>query len=329
MRGQIPKAIGQLADAGLANAMNTNDRILPGVALMLGFCLIAPMIDVFSKLAAQAVPVGTVTFGRFVVQAALMAPILPLMGFSFRLTRRAFGLTLARAVVSILSTYFFIAALRVMPLADALAIAFVEPFIILLIGRLVMKEQVGPRRIGAAIVGFGGSLLVIQPAFAHFGAVALFPLGTAFCFALYILITRALSRHSHPVAMQFHTAFFAGVVCLPMLAIGSALKEPSLTLVLPQGIFWLWCAGVGIASAISHMSMTYALKFAPSSTLAPLHYLEIVPATLLGWQIFGNFPNRLTLLGIATIIASGLYIIHRERLSARIRPVSQALTEAP
>lgn len=309
--------------------MNTNDRILPGVALMLGFCLIAPMIDVFSKLAAQTVPVGTVTFGRFVVQAALMAPILPLMGLSFRLTRRAFGLTLARAVVSILSTYFFIAALRVMPLADALAIAFVEPFIILLIGRLVMKEQVGPRRIGAAFVGFAGSLLVIQPAFADFGAVALFPLGTAFSFALYILITRALSRHSHPVAMQFHTALFAGVVCLPLLAIGSAMHEPSLTLAWPQGIFWIWCAGVGIASTVSHMSMTYALKFAPSSTLAPLHYLEIVPATLLGWLIFDNFPNRLTLLGIAIIIASGLYIIHRERLSARNRPVSQALTEAP
>lgn len=309
--------------------MNSNDRILPGVALMLGFCLIAPWIDVFSKLAAQAVPVGTVTFGRFVVQAALMAPVLPLMGQGFRLTSRAFGLTLARALVSILATYCFIAAVRVMPLADALAIAFVEPFIILLIGRLVMKEQVGPRRIGAAIVGFGGSLLVIQPAFSHFGPVALFPLGTAFGFALYILITRSLSRHSHPVVMQFHTAFFAALLCLPILALGPTLGEPSLILVWPEGIFWLWCAGVGVASTISHMSMTYALKFAPSSTLAPLHYLEIVPSALLGWWIFGNFPNQLTLLGIATIIASGLYIIHRERLAARARTVSMSLTEAP
>lgn len=309
--------------------MSTHDRTLTGVTLMLVFCLIAPLIDVASKLAAQVVPVGTVTFGRFLVQAALMAPILPLMGLSFRLDRRAFTLTAARAFVSVLSTYCFIAAVRVMPIADALAIVFVEPFIILLIGRFVLKEQVGPRRIGAAIVGFLGSLLVIQPAFAHFGLVALFPLGTAFSFALYILITRSLSRLVHPVTMQFHTALWAGGMCLPLLALGPWLGEPSLSFALPQGIFWIWCAAVGLAATISHMAMTYALKFAPSSTLAPLHYLEIVPAALFAYLVFGDFPNSLTWCGIAIIVGSGLYVIHRERLSARQGAATEALSEAP
>lgn len=313
--------------------MISPDRTLTGVALMLVFCLIAPLIDVASKLAAQAVPVGTVTLGRFVVQAVLMAPILPLLGLSFRLEARAFRLTALRALVSVLSTYCFIAAVRVMPIADALAIAFLEPFIILLIGRIVLKEQVGPRRIGAAIVGFVGSLLVIQPAFAHFGLVALFPLGTAFSFALYILITRSLSRLVHPVAMQFHTALWAGGMCLPLLALGSWLAEPSLTFVLPQGIFWIWCAAVGLAATVSHMAMTYALKFAPSSTLAPLHYLEIVPAALFSYLVFGDFPNSLTWCGIGVIVGSGLYVIHRERISARISArqgaATEALSEAP
>lgn len=309
--------------------MNRTDRTLTGVALMLVFCLIAPLIDVSSKLAAQAVPVGTVTLGRFVVQATLMAPVLPLMGLGFGLERRAMGLMALRSLMSVLSTFCFIAAVRVMPIADALAIAFLEPFIILLIARLVLKEQVGPRRTGAAIVGFCGSLLVIQPAFVHFGLVALFPLGTAFSFALYILVTRSLAHLVHPVAMQFHTALWAGAICLPLLALGGPLGEPSMTFAWPVGIFWVWCASVGVAATISHMAMTYALKFAPSSTLAPLHYLEIVPAALFAYLVFGDFPNGLTWCGIAVIIGSGLYVIHRERLSAREGAATEALSEAP
>lgn len=300
--------------------MTHPDRILPGVALMIAFCVIAPALDVASKLAAQQVPVGMVTLGRFVVQAALMLPVVWIMRLPLALSRRALGLTSLRALVSVLSTYCFVAALKVMPLADALAIAFVEPFIILLIGKLVLGEQVGSRRLGACVVGFLGSLLVIQPAFAHFGAVALFPLGTAASFALYILITRALSRHVHPVPMQLHTALIAAMICMPLLAAGSYFDEPSLSLALPHGIFWLWCFFVGLAATISHMAMTYALKFAPSATLAPLHYLEIVTATLFGYQFFGDFPNRLTWVGIIIIVCSGLYIIHREHRTSRLTP---------
>jgi drug/metabolite transporter (DMT)-like permease len=297
--------------------MDKSDRILTGVALMIAFCVIAPLIDVASKLAAQEVPVGIVTLGRFVVQAALMLPVVLLMGLTMRMSRTALRLVLWRSVFSILSTYSFVAALRVMPVADALAIAFVEPFIILLIGKLALSEQVGPRRLGASVVGFSGALLVIQPSFAAFGAVALFPLGTALFFALYMLVTRRLSREMHPVPMQLHTAVFAGLMCLPLLGLGDALGEPTLALTAPRGIFWLWVFCVGLAATVSHMCITYALAFAPSSTLAPLHYLEIIGATTFGYLVFGNFPGGLTWAGIGVITASGLYIIHRERQVAR------------
>ncbi len=309
--------------------MSTNDRTLTGVALMLGFCLIAPLIDVASKLAGQGVSVGTVTFGRFLVQGTLMVPVVWLMGVPLSFRGRALRLTALRAAVSILSTFCFIAALRTMPIADALAIAFVEPFIILLIGRFVMGEHVGPRRLGAAVVGFAGSLMVIQPAFSHFGLSALFPLGTAVGFALYILVTRALAPLSHPVAMQFETALLAAIFCLPLFLLAPALGEPSFAFQWPTGIFWLWCFCVGLAATISHMSMTYALRYAPSSTLAPLHYLEIVPAAGFSYLVFGDFPNALTWAGIATIVAAGLYIIHRERIAARRIMASAALVEAP
>ncbi|MEZ5778359.1 MAG: DMT family transporter [Paracoccaceae bacterium] len=313
--------------------MNPTDRILPGVALMIAFCVFAPLIDVASKLAAQGVPVGVIVLGRGVVQAALMLPFVLAMGLPLRLGGRALRLAALRAFLLAVSTYCFVAAVRVMPIADALAIVFVEPFIILLIGRFALSEQVGPRRLFACALGFAGSLLVIQPSFAAFGAVSLFPLGTALTFALYMLVTRHLSREVHPVAMQFHTAYLSALLCLPVLGFGTALGEPSLALQAPEGIFWLWCFCVGLASAVSHMAITYALKFAPSSTLAPLHYLEIVTATLLGYLVFDDFPDTLTWTGIAIIVASGLYVIHRERALARAdrlsRPVIVPAPQSP
>jgi drug/metabolite transporter (DMT)-like permease len=100
-----------------------------------------------------------------------------------------------------------------------------------------------------------------------------------------------------------------------VLANGSHI--PSLDPVMPENLDWLWLFGVGAASAFAHMLMTYALRYAPSATLAPLHYLEIISASVMAYLVFGDFPNALTWAGIGIIAASGLYIIHRERITAR------------
>lgn len=299
----------------------STDRILPGVALMLGFCLFAPLIDVSAKLASQTIPVGQVTLARFIVQGVLMLPIVLLLGQGLRISRRAFRLTLWRALASILATFTFVWAVSRMPIADALAIAFVEPFVLLIFGKLMFNDEVGPRRIAASAVGFVGALMVIQPSFVTFGWVALLPVGTAFAFAAYMLITREASRHMTPEAMQFHTAWLAGLICLPLVGFAEGSGIAQLDPVMPQGLAWGWLFGVGVAATVSHMFMTYALKLAPSATLAPLHYLEIVSAATLAYLVFGDFPNAWTWLGIGVIVASGLYIIHRERVTAaRARP---------
>ena len=293
------------------------DRILAGVTLMLGFCVTAPLLDVAAKLASDSVPVGQITAARFIVQCALMAPVVWIMGLQLSVARKQWLALFLRAALLLTSTFCFIAAIRVMPLADALAIVFVAPFIVLLVGKFYLGEDVGPRRVGAAMVGFVGVLFVIQPSFAAFGAVALFPLGTAVGFAFYILVTRGLSRRMHPVTLQFHTGLIASLMCLPVIILaqdtGSELLDP----VWPKGIVWLWLLGVGFFATVSHMMMTYALSLAPSATLAPLQYLELPVATLLGFLVFGDFPNTLTLTGIAIIIGAGLYMIHRERFTAR------------
>ena len=295
----------------------STDRILAGLTLMLGFCLSAPLLDVAAKLASESVPVGQITTARFVVQCALMAPFIWFMGLSLRVARGQWLALLFRAVLLFVATFCFIAAIRVMPLADALAIVFVAPFIVLLVGKFYLGEDVGPRRVGAAIVGFVGVLFVIQPSFAAFGAVALFPLGTAVGFAFYILVTRGLSRQVHPVTMQFYTGLIASLFCMPVLILAQGSGSELLDPVWPVGIAWLWLLGVGFFATLSHMMMTYALSMAPSATLAPMQYLELPVTTFLGYLVFRDFPNALTLTGIAIIIGAGLYMIHRERVTAR------------
>src|SRR3569832_1452833 len=104
-----------------------------------------------------------------------------------------------------------------MPIADALAICFVEPFLLLLIGHLFLNETVGWRRLVAATVGFIGTLVIVRPSFAVFGPVALLPLGTALFFALYMLATRR-AKALHPGVLQANTAVAAALIGVPVLA---------------------------------------------------------------------------------------------------------------
>lgn len=299
------------------DSTETTDRVLMGVALMLGFCLTAPLLDVAAKLASSSVPIGQITAARFGLQCILMAPFIWAMRVRLRVPHGQVLALIARALLLLFATFCFIAAIRVMPLADALAIVFVAPFIVLLVGKFALGEDVGPKRVGAALVGFLGVLFVIQPSFAAFGAVAIFPLGTAVAFAFYILLTRRLSRRMHPVAMQFHTGLIASLACIPVLLLadgsGSDLFDP----IWPSGIAWIWLLGVGFFATVSHMMMTFALSFAPSATLAPLQYFELPVATLFGYLVFGDFPNTLGLIGISIIIGAGFYMIHRERIAAK------------
>ena len=300
-----------------SSSTTPTDRILSGVVLMLGFCLTAPLLDVAAKLASDSVPVGQITAARFVIQCVLMVPFIITINLSLHVARQQWLALLLRAVSLCFATFCFIAAIRVMPLADALAIVFVAPFIVLLVGKFYLVEEVGLRRVGAAVVGFVGVLFVIQPSFAVFGATALFPLGTAVAFAFYILVTRGLSQKIHPVSMQFYTGLLASLMCMPLMILaqgsGSELFDP----VWPVGIAWLWLLGVGFFATLSHMMMTYALSLAPSTTLAPLQYLELPVATVFGYLVFHDFPNALSLSGIAIIMGSGLYMIHHERVTAR------------
>ena len=288
------------------------DRPLLGILLMLAFCVLAPLGDATAKTLG-VLPLAQIMLGRYGMQAALL---LPLVGGGGRLalTPRIWRLTVLRTLLHVGSFTAFVAALRYLPMADAVAILFVLPFILLLLGRFLVGEAVGPHRLAACALGFLGTLMVVKPSFAEVGAPALLPLLAALLFAFFMLVTRRIARDADPVVLQAASGFVATLVLLPALALGALLGGPAELAPVPITLReTLLLALLGAFGTSAHLVMTFSLRFAPSATLAPIQYLEIPCATLLGFLVFGELPDGLATLGIAVTIAAGLYVLHRER----------------
>jgi len=291
------------------------DRPLVGVLLIVAFCILAPLGDAIAK-ALGALPLAQILLGRYAMQAALLVPYLHATGGRLALAPRIWRLTTLRTLLHVASFTTFVAALRFLPMADAIAIMFVLPFILLLLGHFLVGEQVGPHRLAACAVGFLGTLMVVQPSFAAVGAPALLPLAGALLFALFMLVTRGIARDADPMQLQAASGLMATALLLPLALAGAAFGWPEVAPV-PMPARDLALLGLlGTLGTGAHLLMTWALRFAPSATLAPIQYFEIPCATLIGYLVFGDLPNRLAALGIAVTIAAGLYVLHRERRAA-------------
>lgn len=299
----------------------TADRPFLGILLMLGFCILAPLGDSIAKLLGEVMSVGAMVLIRFGAQAVFLFPLCWALRLPIPATPRLLRLIAIRTVLHIVGIGFMFTALRYLPLADALAIAFVMPFLALLAGWLFMGEEVGPHRLAACTVGFIGTLMVIQPNFVEVGWPALLPLGVAVTFVAFMLVIRAMAKDVDPIAMQAVSGAMALGLILPVMVLFPAL--PGLSMAgISSGAVWMVLA-MGALGTLAHLLMTWSLRFAPSATLAPMQYLEIPFGTLIGWIVFHDLPNGLAALGICVTIAAGLYIILRERAIAR-RPIQPA-----
>ncbi|MBV0911260.1 DMT family transporter [Anianabacter salinae] len=296
----------------------TADRPLLGILLMTGFCILAPLGDSLSKIVIAEHALILIITARFIVQPVLLTPILWAQGGGFAMPRRALWLTALRTVLHIIGIACMVLSLRYLPLADAIAIAFVMPFLMLILGNLVLGEEVGPRRLAACAVGFVGTLLVVQPSFAEVGAPALLPLVVAVAFSLFMLVTRIMAKDTGAIQLQAVSGAMATVVLVPLLLLfdGSGLRD--LDADMPDGRTFALLLGLGIIGTVGHLMMTWSLRFAPAATLAPMQYLEIPFATAIGFALFGDLPNGLAAAGIAITVASGLYIVARERSLSRV-----------
>ncbi len=288
------------------------DRPLLGVMLMLGFCILAPVGDSIAKLLGATVPLLQLLMVRFGLQAVLLLPVIVASGRRLNMSPRVAWLTVARTLLHIVGVGAMFLSLRFLPLADAVAIAFVMPFIMLLLGRFVLNEEVGSRRLAACAVGFIGTLLVIQPSFSEVGAPALLPLLVAVDFALFMLVTRQIAKEIDPVSLQAVSGAIATAILFLFYCLTLVSGVLETQMIAPDWSTALLLLAIGVIGTLAHLLMTWSLRFAPSATLAPMQYLEIPVATIIGYMVFADLPNGLAALGIVITIGAGLYIVFRE-----------------
>ena len=193
------------------------DRPLFGILLMLLFCLLAPLGDALAKLLGQSVPLAQLIFVRFAVQAILLIPLVYATGRKWRMSGWVLAFAWLRIGLLIAGITCMVIALRYLPLVDTIAIVFVMPFILLLLGNVILKEVMGRHRLIACLVGFTGTLFVIQPSFQNVGAPALLPLLAAWLIAFFMMVTRQIAKVTDPIGLQAVNGVMAMVMIAPVL----------------------------------------------------------------------------------------------------------------
>ena len=208
------------------------------------------------------------------------------------------------------SASLFIFAITYVPLADAVAISFVAPFLVTLMGAIILREPVGIRRWAAVVLGFIGTLIVLRPGLGVVHPAAVLVLIAAFLFAVRQIISRALSDTDRTGTTVVYTAM-----------VGSTILTVPLFFVwrMPTGSETVILVGIAVLAGVAEVFVIKALEMALAVVVAPVQYSLMIWGTFYGWFVFGQLPDSWTWLGAAIIVGTGLYTLRREYLVARAR----------
>ena len=285
-----------------------SDNTTRGIVLLLLSSIFMSSGDIASKYLATNHPALQITWMRYAVFAVIMVVTLASTGGFRQIRTRRPGLQLIRGIGVTLSSIFFVAGLRDLPMADATATSFVAPLFVTALSIPLLGESVGWRRWLATIIGLVGVLIVVRPGGAGFHVASLFVLASAACWAFSLIITRMMSQTEIPVVTLAYSATI-GFVLVSMLVPMS--WEPLSGKAMLIGLF------IGTISTIGHILLIQAFRHADASLLAPLAYSQLLWASLFGYLLFSAIPDLWTYVGASIIIASGLYTTHRERMRAK------------
>lgn len=278
--------------------------MLRGILLMCLGVSMFPFMNAAVKLLTAQYPVMQIVWARFTGHLIVMLVVfLPRYGWRLLATRRP-AIQLGRSLLMLLSNLVFVMAIGRVPLATASAIGFTSPLLVTAMSVPLLGEQVGPRRWSAVLVGFAGALLIIRPGSGLANPAVLLLLVSSASYALYQIATRWVA---------FYDGAATGIVFAALLgSLAMSLVLPYI-FVPPRSLFDLALfVSLGLIGGAGHYLITRAFQSGPAAILAPLGYVELIGTSILGYLIFGNFPDRLTWAGAAIIIASGLYIALRE-----------------
>ena len=274
-----------------------------GILWMLLTMLIFACINAIAKYLALSYPVPQVVWARYAFHLLLLALLL-----RGRLPRAAatkrLGLQLLRSSIMVITTGLYFTGIHFIPLADAGAIMFVAPILVTALSLPLLGEPVGPRRWAGVAAGFVGALIIIRPGLGVMQAAALLPFCAACLHALYQIATRKVSSIDPAITSLVYTALVGGLVA-------SAVVPFFWTA--PDAAGWALMALLGFLGGVGHFALIKAFQAAPVATVTPFGYTILLWVTLFGFVLFDDLPDAWTIVGALVIVASGLYIFHREQ----------------
>ena len=285
------------------------DKPLAGI-LLIGFSMVAlsGMDSVVKGLVGGDLPVVQILALRSLMIVPLFLVLtLRKRGLKGLGTHRP-GLHLLRVAGGIGAPLLFFNSLRTLPLADATTIIFGATFITTGLSALVLKERVGRDRWTAVVIGFAGVVIAMRPTGAVLDSGALYAFGASLSYAVLVLTTRVLGQEEgtlRPVLYMHLAIGIAAGTALPFAYRPFTGAEIGLV------------GGVALLAVVGHVSLTRALHLAPVGLLAPIEYTALVWAATFGYAFWGDLPAPHTLAGASIIVASGLYLVYRERPSGR------------
>lgn len=265
------------------------------LAILVATALLSSM-DAMSKVLTARYDALFVVWARYMGQA-----VFTLIVFAPRLSRvmatRRLRLQVVRSALLFVATIFFFLGFKLMPLAEATAIAQIAPLLIMALAAFLLGEPVRPFQWVAAIVGFLGAMVIVQPGAEAFNWACVFPIGGALLFSGFSIATRSLGA-SDPVWTTF---FYTGAVGAVAATVAAPFSWETPALAdLPL------LAVIGVIGALGQGSLIVAMKFAPASFIAPFIYLQLIWAALLGYLVFGNTPAETTVIGAVIVVGAGL-----------------------
>jgi drug/metabolite transporter (DMT)-like permease len=279
--------------------MQTEGKPLRGVALVIAATFLFASADTLGKHLAMLYAATLVLAARYVVNLALVTLVMWPKHRAALWHSNRIGLVILRGLCLALASITMLIALRLMPVAETVAIIYITPVLVMLASGTVLGEKVSPLGWVGAALGFTGVLLIARP------GSGLDPWGVALALMNavlatgYHLLTRVLTRTETTMALMFHTALVGAVV---FIALALGLGTETLPSALDAGLM----LALGALATGGHLLFTSAYREAPASTLAPVNYMHIAFATVLGALVFQQLPDALGFLGMVLIAAAGL-----------------------
>jgi drug/metabolite transporter (DMT)-like permease len=288
--------------------MNQAQHPFKGVMLAASALLLFAGMDSCTKYLTTHYEVPIVVAMRYLVHLALMLVILAPRHPQALVKIQRKKLVLLRAASLALLSLFMALALQRMPVAETTAITFTAPLMVALLARPILNERIGIIGWVAVLMGFGGMLLIVRPGSGLDAVGVVFAFLAAIIGTTYQLLSRVLASTEKASAMLFYAALIGSIVYGLAFPFFWENKTPT---TLEVGLFFF----MGAAGGFGHYLFTLAYQHAPASLLAPVTYLQLIWALLLGWLLFNSIPDSTSLLGMSIVAVSGLMIAFKSRLA--------------